>query len=362
MDYTESIKLALEGSVSEDNLRDLLRGCPQICDEVYGKPDIDFAGSGIFISLAIQTALFVVFGVLQTFVSYLLLPRASSSSKLTVARLQVVFDTVYTTGSLLAVATLVASYMRLRHGPSAFERSIMQDMLDVQSILQTLALIAHMVQQSPSGIRPKASRWQYGQVFLTSQAIIFPVKYLKGMSGRLPSAAITRLCSSVGSEPGSNDPASISYPYVHTSPSGTSYVLASLVGVAIVVAILIANEYIRWTIWNWLKKVFTSGITLAILVSSWTLLTSMVLVFHWWQLLYMRDFMFAKAGMNGWSVQWDFAQILSLVFWLPAAYQIVLTLLVLLSPRVGPNQVNRGICKTVSALVFLLFATLCECH
>ena len=304
------------GDAAGIDLPSLVKECPQICDYVYGTADFDFAGTGVFFSLAVQAILYLVFGTLLSFISYILPLHAKSSTRLTVARLQVVFDTVYSTGNLIHLATLIATFVRLRQDAGVFERNIIQSMLDIQATLQAVAMIAYMIQRVPATIKPRAQGWGFMTVWLTSQPLILAGHYLKARSGWGPATAITKLCRAS---------APTDHPYISTPPSGNTYLLIFIGTIVFTILILIVNEYIRSTIWTWIMKIFGSRIMAAIGVTLWTLCTLTALGMNSYFLFYEREAMLSKTASGG--PAWDLGQVLVLVVWLPAAWLMVLTFL-----------------------------------
>ena len=322
----QSLEELQSGNVTMDGIKQIIKDCPRICDYFYGTEPFDLAGPGVQLSFLIQAVLVVTFGILQSFVSYIMSPHASSSTQLFLARIQAVFDTVCTRVVYLYVATLVTSFVRLRNGPDAFERITIPRLMEHSQASITLALTARIVQKDPAKVKLRAQRWNMAGLWAISQALPMIGAFAKGMSGPLPSAVLSRLCATTHSE--DEDLGVLGYPTVTTAPSGKFYLLMTVCALLIMLAICAAVDL--FPILAWLKKIFTARLTVVIGVSVWIIAALSGLCLNQWMLMYLRQTM-----RNAQSVQatWDFGQIVAVGLWVPVFYKLLLTILVYLKPK-----------------------------
>ena len=183
-----------------DEVKTVLAVCPQICQSVWGTADFDLAGPGVLGAIGIQTFLLAVFGLLQAIVSYFIPPSATSSTRLLVARLQAIFDTAYRTSTILALAILATSFVRLRNGVKAYESTMMQDTLCIQIGLIWIAFISHIIQREPVGVKLNPQRCGDGRVWIFGQVFTTIVYYLQSKDGWTHKKLVTKLCSKLTPE------------------------------------------------------------------------------------------------------------------------------------------------------------------
>lgn len=279
------------------------------------------------LSFLIQAVLVVLFGTLQSFVSYIVSPHASSSLQLFIARLQAVLDSVCTRVVYLYAATLITSFVRLRNGPDAFERITIQKLLEHSQASITLVLIARIVQKDPPKVKRHAQRWQMAALWPAAQALPMMGAYIKSMSAPLPSTVLSRLCAATHSE--DEDLGMLGYPTVTKSPSGNSYLLMTIVTVVVMLLICAAVDLVRNRFVAWLKKLFTARLTLVLGVSLWTVASLAVLGAEHWMLIYLHQTMLrAKVIQAG----WDLGQVAAVGLWVPVFYRLILTILIYVKP------------------------------
>ena len=203
-------------SMQLEDFKYLLTDCSQVCDVVYGNKDFELGGIGIFISVAICAVSFLLLGTLQSLVSYIVPSHARSGIRLTIARLQLVFNKAYGACVFLHLGVIVTSYVRLRLSDGmigTYERSTIQDLLEILSALQTIAITSHMVQQAPARIKSPAWVWSDGKVWLMWIVTTFARDWLKSQLGKTPLAVISKICEE---SPTTDDR---HYPYVCTLPT-----------------------------------------------------------------------------------------------------------------------------------------------
>ena len=354
-DLENSLDYVQAGNLTLDGIRQVLSSCPQICDRFYGTEAFDLAGPGVQLSFDVQSLLIVIFGTLQSFISYILPPHASKSTKLIIARLQVIFDTIFGTITFLSICTMITSFIRLRQTPTAFERIMIQVLLDRANMCLVLGLIARMVQNTPLNIKQPFRRWHDTQLWLTVMVLGLIVPCLKSMSGKVPTAALSRLCAKTYEA--DHDTGLLGYPTVYVPPSGNLYLLCSAIIFFGSIGTAIASEYIRNSIWQWLKKVFTSRLSIVIFVTAWTAVALSGLGLNVWQILYLRQTMI-KAGSD--MSRWDLGQVFAVALWLPSFYQMILTAFISLEFKSVYNGDNFSWSKGIWNLWVAMFEVLCK--
>lgn len=197
-----------------DDFNSILSDCPQICDAVYGKKDFDLGGIGVYSSFAMNVVLFVALGLLQSFVSYLVPHNASSSYRLAVTRAQLVFDKAYGIGTFLHFGIIAFTTVRLysQDDPiGTYERSAIQDLLEIVVCLQTVAIISYMVHKVPAVVKTIPLNWGCGSNWLFWIFATVARDWLKSKLGKTPLTVISKLCERSESSAPSEER---HYPYV----------------------------------------------------------------------------------------------------------------------------------------------------
>ena len=341
------------GNTSLDSITQLLHTCPAICDRVYGGADFDLAGPGVYLAHIIQGIIVLLFGTLLSFVSYVVSPHATSVTKLTIARLKVVFDTIYSTGLLIYIAILVTSFVRRWQGlaDTALEQSFVQDLLSFQRAVAFLGLCSYLVYRQPAQIKPHAIRWGSDRAWAIASTFSIIGDWVSSMKGRMPTDDMIKLCRIAAFNSGHAE----SSPELTTPIRRSFMIWIFLIGVVVTVAIIVVNEYVRSTIWTWIKKIFTSYITVVIGIIMWTMFNVVALVFYGAHIRYMRQAIATKADDA--FAEWDLAQIMILTAWIPAAYQMVLTALMCLKSHFYAPPEKGGV---VVALLLVLLSLMCK--
>ena len=175
------------------------------------------------------------------------------------------------------------------------------------------------------------------------------------MGGQTSAALLSRLCAAIHAEDLSLG--SSGYPTVSTPPSGNTHLLLSIAAAALGIGLCIASSYLRNGFWTWLKKVFTSRLTLVVVISLWTVMSLAGLGISTWQLLYLRQTM-SKAGSS--HAKWDFGQVVAVGLWMPALYQLLLSFLVGLPLKPTLNKDNFSWAKAFWNIVFFVIEELCK--
>ena len=353
-DLQQSLEYLRAGNITLDGIQQIIINT-QICDDVYNTDPFDLAGPGVLLSFAIAATLIVLFGTIQSFISYVIPPYASSTTRLAIARAQILYDTTCNTAFFLFLVTLITSYFRLQQSPNAYECIMIQRLLDTQSTLITLALIARIIQKRPVNLRPSTRRWGLGQIWTLTQALIIPAHYVKSMSGKASSAVLSRLCAAT--QAAHHPTGSLGWPTASIPESGNYYLLFGIGTFVLTVVVCIAVDNIRSRFWSWLKTVFTSRLTRVIAVSVWTLLCLVGLILNTWQLIYLWQTMLDAGSAR---IPWDFGQIVVVALWLPALYQLLLTGLLCLSLESKPNENDFSWAKGIHNILYFLINELCK--
>lgn len=126
-------------------------------------------------------------------------------------------------------------------------------------------------------------------------------------------------------------------------------------GLAFCLAILVVIFVTLWNrLWLWLIKILELWITRATYVLGWTALSLALLYHHGYHFVYVRDNMFSgsNAALGG---KWDLGQVVVVLLWFPAFYQLVLATVVSMNtPR------DEGIVFGFINILYRVFEMLCR--
>lgn len=348
LQYLQSDNVTLNG------VQQILNDNPQICEHAYGTKSFDLAGPGVLLSILIQLVCIILFGTLQSFISYILPPHAKRSTRLNVARFQVVLDTIFSISSFLFVVTAVTCFIRLRQDPKMFERIIIKGVINAHINTQTLAFISYIVQRTPNGVKPHKPRWTDGTVYLFGGPLFFITQYVRNVGDGQKFKALSRLCADTHTK----EETPLGYPTVTTDFSGNYTLMVAVGWFVLVLAGIIAVNRIRNAFFAWVKKVFEARLTKVVLITFWSLCGLAATIGGLWDLLYVRQTML-QTGRFDW--QWDFGQILVLAPWALVAYQLLLTCLICLSPNPpDPEDNSKGYVKAVKLVLLYVLYLLCK--
>ena len=350
----ESLGYLQAGNVTVDGIKQILSDC-NLCDKAYSTETFDLAGPGIYLSFAIQAVLSLIFGTFSSFISYITPPHASPSTRLTIARLQILFETVLSTNIFIYLATMVTSFVRLKQGPTAFECLMINQLLDLQAMVIVLSLIARVVQQQPAKIIPSAPRWHMGQVWFIANVIPLLGHYVKSASSSSTYAVISRICALTRAL--DKPSGSMVYPKVRTTESGNSHLLWMFGAFVVSIGVCVMFDEVRNRFLVWLKKVFTSRMTLVIAIALWALLTLLALAGNSVEMVFLRRRLSAAGVAN---TDWDFGQVVAVGIWFPALYQLLLTVLVSLNGKPVYNAENFSWTKAFYNIGVYLIEELCK--
>ena len=127
------------------------------------------------------------------------------------------------------------------------------------------------------------------------------------------------------------------------------------VGFILGVGLIILDETVRHWLWLWVKKVIESTVFKTIFMIQWMILNLGLLVYHSWHFIYVRDNMFSTPQDAEQGRNWDFGQVVAVLLWVPAAYQLILALVVTIKP---PR--DEGIVCGFANILYRIAESLCK--
>lgn len=330
------------------DVKGLITNCPQLCRAVWGSGDFQLAGTGVLLAIGIQTLLFAVYGLLQAILSFIVRGTATFSTRLLVARLQAIFDTSYRCGIFLAFGILFTIVSTHYNGIKAYESQITADMMSLETGLLCIGLIVYAVQIEPSAnlerkIWKLASAWVSGQVFILLSL------HTSNLDGWIHKSDIAGVCAretDLYPEPDTDD-----------DPTMQEYLLI----VAGTSCALVSVGYLGWKLlpsyaWQYVTKVTSTRIFFVLLMLPWTVTSMIGIGEHSAHLIHVFKKLAAEGDETNLLSQWDFAQILAILLWVPVLWHALLAIfLTLLSSG------KTGTIGIVRELLIDLVTFACKC-